>query len=129
MAAPPCWIGLKNERYPIVAALARPTEGRQVEMRRHIAQPFSDSRDDKLRSSFRNQIIRPGTARLSSTYPDYLGRRSEQQVKMVTRLRRTAAIWIRLCRIWVNMRNTRSEYFTSAVPSITDIARTFPNDR
>jgi len=33
-------------------------------MRRHIAQPFSDSRDDKLRSRFRNQIIRPDTARL-----------------------------------------------------------------
>jgi hypothetical protein len=27
-------------------------------------------------------------------------------------------------RLGVNMRNTRSEYFTSSVPSITDIART-----
>ena len=28
------------------------------------------------------------------------------------------------CPTWVNMRNTRGEYFTSAMPSITDIART-----
>jgi hypothetical protein len=30
------------------------------------------------------------------------------------------------CLRWVNMRNTRTEYFTSDVPSITDITRTVP---
>jgi hypothetical protein len=40
-----------------------------------------------------------------------------------------AQIMGRSCLRWVNMRNTRSEYFTSDIPSITDIARTSANVR